>query len=163
MKKIDEYFANEYEKTEDDPHVVELVKKADSVLDIGCGHNQYKQYCDGYFWGIDPYNKKADEQVSLFDFTSHHNYDLIICFGVLHFYDIKWVDTGLKRVVNLLGDSGRIAMKVNPGVPNDDGSILNWFDRWTIHLINHYAEIYDLKVENYRVGTRGRIKWDYVK
>ena len=163
MKPIDKYFANEWQTTEADPHVVELVKKANSVLDIGCGHNQYKQYCEGYFWGIDPYNKKADEQVCLFDFTAHHNYDLIICYGVLHFYDIKWVDTGMKRVVNLLGISGRIAMKVNPGLPNYDGSMLNWFDKWTTHLVNHYAEIYNLTVENYRVGERGRIKWDYVK
>ena len=53
-------------------------------------------------------------------------------------------------------------MKVNPKKPFGNGVTLDWFDKWTMPLIEHYAEINNCSIKNIREGDRGRIKFDYV-
>ena len=38
-------------------------------------------------------------------------------------------------------------MKVNPGCPHVDGTILPWYDKWTIPLAKHYAEVFNLTTD----------------
>ena len=51
-------------------------------------------------------------------------------------------------------------MKVNPCKPFANGVRLQWFNKWTMPLVEHYADGYD--IENVREGGVGRIKFDYV-
>lgn len=163
IKDLEEYFANDYVSNDEDPHVVQLVKNSYFVLDVGCGDNLFKKYLPlGLFKGIDPYNKNADEMIDILDFNSSTKFDLIICFGSINFYDIKWVDDRMKKVASLLKPNGRICMKVNPNKPFANGIRLEWFDRWTMSLIEHYAEMFDYNIENVREGEFERIKFDYV-
>ena len=162
-KQICNYFATEWTTTETDPHVVWWVENSRNTLDVGCGFNHYKKYSNSNFIGLDPFNSEADVQIDILYFNTSQKFDLIICFGSLHFYDFNWVNSRLEKVISLLDEEGRILMKVNPGQANEDGSSLPWFDRWTFHLADHFGEVYNLKIENKREGSRGRLKWDFVK
>ena len=83
-----------------------------------------------YFIGIDIANEDADEIVDIIDFNDLIKiYDLIICYGSINFYDEKWVSDRLDKVISLLDDTpgSRICMKVNPGNPHADGTMLEVF------------------------------------
>ena len=160
IKDLREYFAYDYISEDKDPHVVNLVKRADCVLDVGCGDNLFKKY--GNVIGIDPYNFNADVMCDILDYEPNQTYDLIICFGSINFYNIAWVNARMKKVFSLLADEGRICMKVNPNQAFGNGVRLEWFDSWTMGLVNHYAHQFKCDVENYRDAEYGRFKWDYV-
>ena len=163
MEDIKEYFSNKYISTDTDSHVKQLVQQSRRVLDVGCGDNLFKKHIQvGTFVGLDPFNKNADIMCDILEYETSDRFDLIICFGSINFYDIKWVDDRMKKVASLLDKNGRICMKVNPNKPFGNGVILNWFDRWTLPLIDHYAEMFNYRVESIREGERGRIKFDYV-
>lgn len=160
MITIDDYFTNHYVSDDEDTHVIDLVKEAKYVLDVGCGDNLFKKY--GKVLGLDPYNSKADVMMDILDFEPVIKYPLIICFGSINFYDAKWVDDRMKKVATLLEPKGRICFKVNPNKAFGNGVRLDWFDRWTVPLIQHYAEIFNYEVECLRKSAHGRIKFDYV-
>jgi len=63
--------------------------------------------------------------------------------------------------MRMLTPDGVLCMKVNPGLPNSDGSSLPWYNKWTKPLASHYGELYNKKVNNMRYGPRGRLKWEY--
>jgi|SRR5210317_920056 len=163
MENLETYFANEYVSKDSDPHVIRLVTQSQCVLDVGCGDNLFKKQIRlGTFTGIDLYNKNADIMCDILDYKTNLKFDLIICFGSINFYDIKWIDDRMHKVFSLLKPGGTICMKVNPGEPFENGKKLAWFDRWTVPLAKHYAELYNMKIEHLREGSRKRIKWDYV-
>lgn len=160
IKKIDDYFANEYVSTDEDEHVVELVKKAKNALDVGCGDNLFKKH--GLVTGIDPFNKNADIMCDILDYDVDMRFDLIICFGSINFYDLAWVDARMKKVFSLLSLDGRICMKVNPCKPFANGVKLDWFDKWTPWLAYHYADVNNMWIDEQREGEDGRFKFDFV-
>ena len=155
------WFATNWKTEEVDENVVNRVLAAKDVLDIGCGHNPYKKFCTGNFLGIDAYIDTADKQIDFLNFRTNEKYDLIIAYGVFHFHSLDLVDMQLKKAMKLLTPKGVMCMKVNPGLPNSEGSSLPWYDKWTKPLAHHYAEVYNKKVTNMRYGPRGRLKWEY--
>ena len=44
FRNLEEYFANDYISKDEDPHVIELIKKSYGILDVGCGDNLFKKY-----------------------------------------------------------------------------------------------------------------------
>ena len=163
IKSLEEHFTNDYVSHDEDPHVAELVRKSISTLDVGCGDNQFKKYMqNGSFIGLDLYNKNADLRVDILDYVTPIKYDLIICFGSINFYNLKWIDDRMHKIFSIWSRKSRICMKVNPNQPFASGIRLEWFDRWTTGLMNHYAEIYDCEVDEFRGAEDGRFKWDYV-
>ena len=85
-------------------------------------------------------------------------------FGVnfIMFYNLKWVDDRMHKIFSIWSRKSRICMKVNPNQPFASGIRLEWFDRWTTGLMNHYAEIYNCYVDEFREAEDGRFKWDYI-
>jgi SAM-dependent methyltransferase len=162
IHNLETYFKDQWETTETDSHVVNLVKKSNAILDVGCGFNQYKKYNENLV-GIDIVNKNADHICDIIDYENKNQFDLIICFGSLHFYNYDWINLRLKKVINMLTSNATICMKVNPAIPNTDGSYLPWFEKWTPPLVEHFAELYNLEIKNIREGSRNRLKWDYIK
>ena len=56
----------------------------DNVIDIGCGYNEFKGKIDNLI-GIDPYNDKADFQVSTMEYKTEQRFDVILCLGSVNF------------------------------------------------------------------------------
>ena len=91
---------------------------------------------------------------------------MIICYGSINFYSIQWIEDRLRKIVSLLDSQGKIMMKVNPAM--DSKYPLPFFNRWTWPLVDHFAQVYHLKVDNRKEwespdeGSK-RLKWTYTK
>ena len=166
MQEIVDYFKHTWKQTDLDQHVVECIKQADTILDVGCGFNQYKTYVkpNQFFWGIDFANEKADEVIDIIDYHTDRDFDLIICYGSINFYNRQWIDRRLEKVFSLLSPKwgSRICMKVNPGHPHKDGTMLDFFP-WTKDLAERIAHVNNFKLENMRDGEDGRFKFDLIR
>jgi len=163
IENLEDHFTNNYVSHDEDPHVADLVRKSISTLDVGCGDNLFSKFqTNGCFIGIDPFNKNADWIGDILDYESPFKYDLIICFGSINFYNMKWVDDRMHKVFSLWSRKNRICMKVNPNQAFASGIRLEWFDKWTHGLASHYAEMYDCHITEFREAEDGRFKWDYM-
>ena len=173
MEEIKEFFGKTWNQTEVDPHVVEIIKDAKSVIDVGCGFNPYKEYHDNLV-GIDIVNKKADFNCDILNFSpGDRKFDVAICYGVLHFNSYHWIRERLEWVVKNITDDGQILMKVNPSSKEDQAEELRssdviWFHRWNHGLAQHFADIYNLEVWNWRewrnpLDNSVRYKFDFRK
>ena len=137
--------------------------KPRAVLDVGCGYNEFKGRIDNLV-GIDPYNDKADLQVSTLEYKTDHKYDVILCLGSVNFGDRDKIVAEVGRCVNLLADNGTMFFRVNPGVQHDKPEA-DWieFFGWNVPFIIELAEIYNLKILDIRDDTNQRKYFVYRK
>jgi len=137
--------------------------KSRAVLDVGCGYNEFKGHIDNLV-GIDPYNDKADLQVSTLEYKTDTKYDVILCLGSVNFGDRDKIIAEVGRCVNLLAENGTMFFRVNPGVQHDKPEA-NWieFFAWNVPFIIELAEIYNLKILDIRDDTNQRKYFVYKK
>ena len=77
--------------------------KPRAVLDVGCGYNEFKGKIDNLI-GIDPYNDRADLQVSTLDYNTAQTFDVIMCLGSINFGSREKIIAEVGRCVDLLAD-----------------------------------------------------------
>ena len=137
--------------------------KPRAVLDVGCGYNEFKGRIDNLL-GIDPYNDKADLQISTLEYKTAEKYDVILCLGSVNFGDRDKIIAEVGRCVNLLADNGTMFFRVNPGVQHDKPEA-DWieFFGWNVPFIIELAEIYNLKILDIRDDTNQRKYFVYRK
>jgi SAM-dependent methyltransferase len=137
--------------------------KPRAVLDVGCGYNEFKGRIDNLV-GIDPYNDKADLQVSTLEYKTAEKYDVILCLGSVNFGDRDKIVAEVGRCVNLLADNGTMFFRVNPGVQHDKPEA-DWieFFAWNVPFIIELADIYNLKILDIRDDTNQRKYFVYKK
>ena len=137
--------------------------KPRAVLDVGCGYNEFKGRIDNLV-GIDPYNDKADLQVSTLEYKTDNKYDVILCLGSVNFGDRDKIIAEVGRCVNLLAENGTMFFRVNPGVQHDKPEA-HWieFFAWNVPFIIELAEIYNLKILDIRDDTNQRKYFVYQK
>ena len=58
--------------------------KPRAVLDVGCGYNEFKGKINNLI-GIDPYNDRADLEVSTLEYRTTQKFDVIMCLGSVNF------------------------------------------------------------------------------
>ena len=173
MEEIKDFFGTTWNQTEVDDHVVDRIINAKSVIDVGCGFNPYKKFNHNRV-GVDLINEEADENCDILDFdTMGCKYDVAICYGILHFNSYDWIRERLEWVVNNTKPKSEILIKVNPSRKEDQAEELRssevvWFHRWNRGLADHFAEIYNLEVWNWRewrnpLDNSLRLKFDFRK
>jgi SAM-dependent methyltransferase len=137
--------------------------KPRAVLDVGCGYNEFKGRIDNLV-GIDPYNDKADLQISTLEYKTTEKYDVILCLGSVNFGHREKIVAEVGRCVNLLADNGTMFFRVNPGVQHDKPEA-DWieFFAWNVPFIIELAEIYNLKILDIRDDTNQRKYFIYRK
>jgi hypothetical protein len=173
MEEIKEFFGKSWNQTEVDPHVIDIISNAESVIDVGCGFNPYKKFHDNLI-GIDIVNKRADFNCDILNFSPVlSKFDVAVCYGILHFNSYDWIRERLEWVVNNTTDDAQILIKVNPSRKEDQAEELRssdviWFDRWNHGLAEHFADIYNLEIWNWRewrnpLDNSLRYKFDYRK
>ena len=137
--------------------------KPRAVLDVGCGYNEFKGRIDNLV-GIDPYNDKADLQVSTLEYKTDNKYDVILCLGSVNFGDRDKIVAEVGRCVNLLADNGTMFFRVNPGVQHDKPEA-DWieFFSWNVPFIIELAEMFRLKILDIRDDTNQRKYFIYRK
>ena len=137
--------------------------KPRAVLDVGCGYNEFKGRIDNLV-GIDPYNDKADLQVSTLEYKTDTKYDVILCLGSVNFGNREKIIAEVGRCVNLLSKNGTMFFRVNPGLSHDKPEA-DWieFYAWNVPFIIELAQIYNLKILDIRDDTNQRKYFVYKK
>ena len=95
-----------------------LSKIADNetVLDVGCGYNLFKEFLGDRLHGIDPANNLADEITTIEDFETDELYDVALCLGSINFGDRDTIFTQASKTVQSIKPGGRIYWRQNPGI-----------------------------------------------
>jgi len=127
-----------------------------AVLDVGCGYNEFKGKIHNLI-GIDPYNDKADLQVSALNYKTDKRFDVILCLGSVNFGNRDKIIAEVGRCVNLLADGGTMFFRVNPGLPHDKPES-QWieFFAWNVPFIIELAGMFNLQVLDIRDDTNQR-------
>ena len=130
--------------------------KPRAVLDVGCGYNEFKGKIDN-LTGIDPYNDRADLEVSTMDYKTDQKFDVILCLGSVNFGSRDKIVAEVGRCVNLLAERGTMFFRVNPGIQHDRPEA-RWieFFAWNVPFIIELAEMLNLQVLDIRDDTNSR-------
>ena len=137
--------------------------KPRAVLDVGCGYNEFKGKIDN-LTGIDPYNDKADLQVSTLEYRTDQKFDVMLCLGSVNFGSRDKILAEVGRCVNLLEDGGTMFFRVNPGVQHDK-SEAKWieFFAWNVPFIIELSQMFNLKILDIRDDSNQRKYFIYRK
>ena len=134
-----------------------------AVLDVGCGYNEFKGKIDNLI-GIDPYNDRADLEVSTMNYKTDKKFDVILCLGSVNFGSRDKITAEVGRCVNLLAEGGTLFFRVNPGIQHDRPEA-QWieFFAWNVPFIIELAEMFNLQVLDIRDDTNSRKYFVYRK
>jgi len=134
-----------------------------AVLDVGCGYNEFKGKINNLI-GIDPYNDRADLQVSTMNYKTNQKFDVILCLGSVNFGSRDKIIAEVGRCVNLLAEGGTMFFRVNPGIQHDKPEA-QWieFFSWNVPFIIKLAEMFNLQVLDIRDDTNSRKYFVYRK
>jgi len=137
--------------------------KPRAVLDVGCGYNEFKGKIDNLI-GIDPYNDKADLQVSTLEYRTDQKFDVIMCLGSVNFGSRDKIIAEMGRCVDLLEDGGTMFFRVNPGVQHNKPEA-KWieFFAWNVPFIIELSEMFNLKILDIRDDSNQRKYFIYRK
>ena len=137
--------------------------KPRAVLDVGCGYNEFKGKIDNLI-GIDPYNDKADFQVSTMEYKTDQRFDVILCLGSVNFGSRSKIMEEVAKCVKLLADGGTMFFRVNPRVQHDKPEA-DWieFYAWNVPFIIELSEMFQLKILDIRDDTNQRKYFIYRK
>ena len=137
--------------------------KPRAVLDVGCGYNEFRGKIDNLI-GIDPYNDRADLQVSTLEYRTTQKFDVIMCLGSINFGSRDKILAEIGRCVDLLEYGGTMFFRVNPGVQHNKPEA-KWieFFAWNVPFIIELSEIFNLKVLDIRDDSNQRKYFIYRK
>ena len=137
--------------------------KPRAVLDVGCGYNEFRGKINN-LTGIDPYNDKADHEVSTLEYRTDQKFDVIMCLGSINFGSRDKILAEIGRCVDLLEDGGTMFFRVNPGVQHNKPEA-KWieFFAWNVPFIIELSEIFNLKVLDIRDDSNQRKYFIYRK
>jgi len=137
--------------------------KPRAVLDVGCGYNEFRGKIDNLI-GIDPYNDRADLQVSTLDYKTDQKFDVMLCLGSINFGDRNKIIAEVGRCVDLLEDGGTMFFRVNPGVQHNKPEA-KWieFFAWNVPFIIKLADMFNLKILDIRDDSNQRKYFIYRK
>jgi len=131
----------------------------ETVLDVGCGHNLFKEYLGNQIYGIDPNFKQADEQVALEDFVPNGRiWTHAFCLGSLNFGSQQKIESQILKISGMITDC--IFWRQNPGiidhVEKEEFAKLDLFP-WSFELNKQMAEALNFKVVECKWDTHNRI------
>lgn len=119
-----------------------------SILDVGCGDNDWKREVGDNVYGIDPYNSNADEMVGVMEFKTDKKYDVVLCLGSLNFGSEDTIKNQVIKVCSLVKPGGKIYWRCNPGITHDNEHA-KWIDffPWTQEKMAEWAELLGFNVD----------------
>jgi SAM-dependent methyltransferase len=127
-----------------------------SILDVGCGDNEFKKFWNEKLTGIDPFNNKSDIKVSIEDFNPGKTFDVVMLLGSVNFGDETTILKQVAKAVKLCKPGGKLFLRVNPGITHDHDKA-RWIDffEWNEEIIQKFAKQLNCTVEE--------IAWDHTE
>jgi SAM-dependent methyltransferase len=141
------------------------IEPRDTILDVGCGYNLFKQHLGKRLLGIDPFNDAADIRVSIEDFESSNQFDVALCLGSINFGNEETILTQIEKVVSLVKPGGRIYWRQNPGQQDHNNEECKniQFYKWTFRKNLNYAASYKCDVQLIAWDNGRRIYSEWTK
>lgn len=127
--------------------------KPRSVLDIGCGYNEFKGKINNLV-GLDPYNNCADIRCKTLEYTTDQKYDVVLALGSINFGSTDKIFAELERAVELTAPGGKLFFRVNPGVQHTPPesrwiSFYSWNSNFIINCADYFGvDVLDIKNDN---------------
>jgi hypothetical protein len=127
--------------------------KPRSVLDIGCGYNEFKGKINN-LTGLDPFNHRADICCKIADYRTTELYDVVLALGSINFGSTDKIFTELERAVELTAPGGKLFFRVNPGVQHTPPesrwiSFYSWNSNFIINCADYFGvDVLDIKNDN---------------
>lgn len=126
--------------------------KDKSVLDVGCGTNQFKGKIEDLY-GIDIIDLGADEIVAIEDFETERKYDIALCFGSIQYGDKNLIDKQIEKVSKALKDDSVIfwrcsveqRVEYEQYLSEDQKCPVPMYN-WTLEKALHFAKKYEFKI-----------------
>jgi SAM-dependent methyltransferase len=148
--------------------LVDEIKKHNpaSVLDVGCGYNQFKERLPNLI-GIDPYNDCADYMVDILDYrVPGEQHNAIMALGSINFNSREDIEERFAHCVSMLAPGGRFYIRANPGIQWSNGPWVDIF-AWDFAFVKELEKKYNLKLETFKQdgpnSPSGRLYFVYSK
>jgi SAM-dependent methyltransferase len=151
---LNNYFANSWSSGNrwtitNTANIASKIKLNESVLDVGCGYNPFKEYLGHRLYAFDPAINYGNELCSLEEFDNDNKqWDVVLCMGSINFGTQEHVESQIIKVVSLVKKGGRIYWRQNPGKAdhdNDECKSVPFFE-WTKEHNHSFASKLECKV-----------------
>ena len=145
--------------------LLEKFLPTDTILDIGCGYNLFKEHLGDQVYGIDPANDCADEVVSWEDFTPKKDFNVYLCLGSLNFGTYEQVNSQVQKLAGTTHKGDRIYWRQNPGTadhPWKGVEQVNFFHWTEQHNIDFCAK-YNYRLAELKQDSGDRIYAEWQK
>ena len=134
--------------------LLDKIKEDDTILDIGCGYNLFKA------------NDKADEMVSLENYTPQRNSNVYFILGSLNFGDQKEIETQLQKLADITKTGDRVYWRQNTfgnDHPFHDDSKKVRFFLWNRQNNNQFCEKYNFTLNDIQDDATNRLYAEWIK
>ena len=162
QKFLNEYFGKVWQPTTDKYlysgfGLVSKIKEDEWVLDVGCGHNEFKGKIKNLV-GIDPGCKQADVVTTIEDYKPDRLFDVAFCLGSLNFGQGDIVPNQISKVVSCMKPKSRIYWRVNPGLYDHDSKLCEKCDfyPWDSELLDFFAVQHGYKCVTIQDDSNGK-------
>lgn len=137
--------------------------KPRSVLDIGCGYNEFKGKIDNLV-GLDPFNSRADIRCKIADYRTDKQYDAVLALGSINFGSTDKVFGELERAVEVTAPKGKLFFRVNPGLQHTPPES-KWisFYPWNSNFIINCADYFNVDILDIRNDHNNRMYFVWSK
>jgi len=148
-------------------NLVNKIKDSDWVLDVGCGHNEFKGMIKNLV-GIDPGCSQADIITTIEDYVPDRLFDVAFCLGSLNFGKGETVPGQIQKVVECLKPEASIYWRVNSGLHDHDNKLCKQieFYPWDRDLLDFYAHEHGfecVKILDDTNGSNTRLYAEWVR
>ena len=124
------------------------------ILDIGCGCNMWKPYFDDLY-GIDPYNKLADEMIKFEDYKPHKEFDVFLLLGSINFHSKEYVEMQIEHLSKITKSGDIVFWRQNTGNKfklNKKSNNVKYFP-WSLDHNRYFTEKYRFELLEFKEET----------
>jgi hypothetical protein len=140
--------------------LLKKIKSTETVIDIGCGSNQFKKHLPNLI-GIDPAFPEADYQLTLEDFAQNFDskFNVALCLGSINFGNKDYIESQVSLITNLLEPEGRIYWRCNPGLKDHGTEECKYieFYPWSFEEHIRLTDVFNFTLAEIRWDTGNRI------
>jgi cyclopropane fatty-acyl-phospholipid synthase-like methyltransferase len=156
---LNNYFANSWKSGNgwsitNTSNIASKINIDESVLDIGCGYNPFKEYLGDRLYAFDPAINCGDELCSLENFNNAGTqWDVVLCMGSINFGTEEHIKAQIEKVVSLVKNGGRIYWRQNPGQAdhdNEECKLVPFFS-WSEEHNYSFASQFGCKVSEFKI------------
>ena len=129
-----------------------IIPKEAHILDIGCGHNLFKEYFPNLY-GIDITYDQADKVIDWLDYTPHKNFDVYLALGVFHYGTQEYVEKNIQHLSNVTKTGDKIYLRLNPGNIHEEWHKQIKFFPWSKDYNLYFCDKYHFKPVEWQIDN----------